>query len=62
VVDGCVAQVCGVANIHRVEDLLHWQQGNSQGEFDSVSQFISTEFIIITIGSLRRSGTPYQSC
>ena len=23
------AQVCGVANIHRVEDLLHWQRGNS---------------------------------
>jgi hypothetical protein len=24
------AQVCGVSNIHRVEDLLHWKRGNSR--------------------------------
>jgi hypothetical protein len=30
VVGGYVAPACGVANIHWVEELLHWQRGNSR--------------------------------
>lgn len=49
-------QVCGVANIHRVEDLSHWQQRNNRRVCES--RKLSHQFVIDIISSLRRSSNP----
>ena len=60
VVGGYVAQACGVANIHWVEELLHWQQGSSRRVREHLASYLHIHHPSI-IGSLRRSGNPLSS-
>ena len=60
VVGGYVAQACGVANIHWVEELLHWQQGSSRRVREHLASYLHIHQPSI-IGSLRRSGHPLSS-
>ena len=53
VVGGFVSQVCGFANIHWVEELLHWQQGNIRRVREHLAMYHP-----YTIESLRISGNP----